>query len=155
MSKNKSKAPTSVKKWFYCSVIALLSVGHLVAATWFVTHSEVIEGRVIERHAHLLPSKRHGWECLKVIHTDQAGKQATTTLMYNASDAPKTDVIPLWRSPSGFISVGAASLAEAFWFEIWASYLCLFLAVLALAAKAMPHVKKWLKKRSDFDDRIE
>jgi hypothetical protein len=127
MSKNKAKTPISVKSWFCGSVIALLWVGHLVTATWFVTHSEVIEGRVIERHSHLLPSKRHGWECVKVVHTDTAGKQVTTTIKYNATDAPKADVIPLWQASSGFIRVGAASLAEAFWSEVWAFYLCLFL----------------------------
>lgn len=146
MSREKGKQSTQVRNWVYGSVIALLSLGHLVAATWFVTHCEVIEGRVVERHKHLLPSKRHGWECIKVIHTDKAGKQATTTIKYNASDAPKTGVIPLWQASSGLISVGAASFAEAFWFEIWAFYIFLYLMILVVAVKATPHVKKWLGK---------
>jgi hypothetical protein len=147
MSRKKAKQSTMVKNWVYGLVIALFWLGHLVAATWFVTHCEVIEGRVVERHKHLLPSKRHGWECIKVIHTDQAGKQATTTIKYNASDAPKTDVIPLWQASSGLISVGAASFAEAFWFEIWAFYLFLYLMILVVAVKATPRVKKWLEER--------
>jgi len=43
----------SAQKWVLGSVIAILWLAHLGTAIWFVTQSEVIEGRVIERHQHL------------------------------------------------------------------------------------------------------
>ncbi len=104
----------SAQKWVLGSVIAILWLAHLGTAIWFVTQSEVIEGRVIERHQHLFPSKRHGWECLKVVHMDQPGKRAVTSIQYNATDAPQSDVVSLWQARSGLISPGAASFAEAF-----------------------------------------
>jgi hypothetical protein len=130
-------------KWSLGVFAGLLWIGHLWSACWFVTHHEVVQAEVLERHDHLFPGRRHGWDCLVVTYVDVDGKPAQRRIEWRATWAPKTRTIQLWRGTSGLIPIGPASYVEAFWVEAWALYLLGFITALIGGAIAYYRAKTW------------
>ncbi len=128
-------------KWSLGVFVGLLWIGHLWSACWFVTHHEVVQAEVLERHDHLFPSRRHGWNCLVVTYVDVDGKPARRRIEWRATWAPKTPTIQLWRGTSGLI--GPASYVEAFWVEAWSLYLLGSITAVIGGAIAYYRAKTW------------
>jgi len=144
MSVDVKKVNERWKHWFLGIIVALAWVTHFWSACWFVAHHEVIEAEVRERHDHLFPSRRHGWDCLEVTYVDVDGKPTQRRIQWRATWAPKTPKVELWRASSGLTKFGPASYVEAFWVEAWMLYLTAFLASLIGGTIACYHAKNWL-----------
>jgi len=135
------------KRWSIGIFVAMLWVGHLGTATWFVTHRETIKADVLERHDHLFPTSgrgrhgRHGWSCLDVTYVNAGGQVDRKVVAWRASRPPKTTPVELWRADSGLFELGPASYAEAFWVEVWLLWLAAFIGALILAGKAYDRLR--------------
>jgi hypothetical protein len=134
-------------KWSLGGFVGLLWIGHLWSAGWFVTHHEVVQAEVLERHDHLFPGRRHGWDCLEVTYVGGDGKPDRRRIEWRATWAPRTPMVELWRGTSGLITIGPASYVEAFWVEAWALYLLGFITALVGGAIACYRAKAWWLRR--------
>ena len=90
MSVDVKKVNERWKHWFLGIIVALAWVTHFWSACWFVAHHEVIEAEVRERHDHLFPSRRHGWDCLEVTYVDVDGKPTQRRIQWRATWAPNS-----------------------------------------------------------------
>jgi hypothetical protein len=135
------------KKGCLLAFLGVVWVFHLVAAVWFVAHSEPTEAEVLRRKEWLLPGKHRGWAKLEVAYLDAQGKPTTGSIEWRVTPAPAGSKIQIWRAESGLIEAGPASWAETFFVETLFGYLALFIGSLIGAVILYGKLKDRLKRR--------
>jgi hypothetical protein len=128
-------------------IMLCLWLFHLWTAVWFLTHSEVVEAKVLRRTDYSFPGKQHGFSKLEVSYPEPDGKIRIATVNWHATHAPEGERVRIRHAHSGLRDIAPASVLECFWFEAGMALIAVGVGVFALIAKATQMNAAWQKRR--------